>query len=124
MCSLLRQSGDNWGDVAGRGPPPRRPAPQIATWPALPCSVSFVGRCPSGGQPLPTRIKTLVMTAIPGRTWRGAAVRRDLSYLPYGRDTWQRWCGKAGVEFLLLDRPVAGPLAEAPPTIQRWQGAQ
>jgi hypothetical protein len=60
------------------------------------------------------------MGAIPGRVSRGKRVRCDLSYVPFGTATWRWWCAKHGVELLVLDRPVDGPLGGAAPPVQRW----
>jgi hypothetical protein len=63
-------------------------------------------------------MRTVLMTAIP-------APGADLGYVAYGRATWEWWCRRNGVEFVLLDRPVDDPaLAGASPLIQRWRAAQ
>jgi hypothetical protein len=65
--------------------------------------------------------KTIVIGAIPGVVRRGPRVRKDLTYVPYARASWGWWCRKRGVELVVLDQPVPGPLGAAAPPIQRWQ---
>jgi hypothetical protein len=65
------------------------------------------------------------MTAIPAQVAQPSAAPADLRYVDYGRATWQWWCRRTGVEFVLLDRPVDEPaLAGASPLLHRWRAAQ
>ena len=64
------------------------------------------------------------MGAIPGVVPRGATGRRDLSYVPFSVPSWKWWCRRNGLDLVLLEHPVPGPLADAPPPIQRWQAAR
>jgi len=69
--------------------------------------------------------RVVAMAAIPGKIPRGNRMRTSLSYLKYGHATWEWWCRKNGVEFVLLNKPYGGAEYEAlPPTIQRWLAAK
>jgi hypothetical protein len=66
-------------------------------------------------------VRYVVMPAIPGPMQRGRRTRTGLGYMPYARTTWHWWCQRQGIEFILLDQPVAyDDLVGAPPVIQRW----
>jgi hypothetical protein len=69
--------------------------------------------------------RTVLMTAIPAELAQPSAARADLGYVAYGRATWQWWCQRNGVRFVVLDRPVDEPaLAGASPLLHRWRAAQ
>lgn len=70
------------------------------------------------------RVRAVVMAAIPGTVHRGPHTRSDLSYVPYARATWQWWCDRHQVEFILLDEPLKDfPVDAAPPPLHRWWAA-
>ena len=61
------------------------------------------------------------MPLIPGQLYRDRLRRDDLDHARFSRATWQWWCGRHGIEFLVLDRPLGGSeLSLMPPTFQRW----
>lgn len=66
----------------------------------------------------------VAMVALPSPIRRGRSVRRDLRHLPYAMASWQSWCKRHGVEFVLVER-VDGRLVrpDAPATYQRWFAA-
>jgi hypothetical protein len=66
--------------------------------------------------------KIVAMPLIPGLIRRGKFKRSDLSYARYSRATWQWWCDKNGIEFIVFDKYPGDDrsLAAMPPTIQRW----
>jgi hypothetical protein len=68
--------------------------------------------------------RIVIMGAIPGRVARGGRTRTDLSYVAISQKSWAWWCSRNAIEFLVLDRPVPGPLSTTPPPIQRWQAAR
>jgi hypothetical protein len=69
--------------------------------------------------------RMVVMVAIPGRVQRGARTRTDLSYVPYGRATWEWWCRSRGADFVLVEEPVTRHgFADAPPPMQRWMAVE
>lgn len=68
---------------------------------------------------MPRRI--VAMAAIPGRIVRGAVIRSNVGYRRFGQATWEWWCRKNGVTFVLLDQPLGGEAySHLPPTMQRW----
>jgi hypothetical protein len=68
------------------------------------------------------RRKVVAMPVIPGQLHRRSRVRRsDLDHARFSQATWQWWCARHGIEFLVLDRPLGdGEHALMPPTFQRW----
>jgi hypothetical protein len=67
------------------------------------------------------RHKVVAMSLIPGQLYRNRIRRYDLDHARFSRATWQWWCDRHGIEFLVLDRPLGGSdYALMPPTFQRW----
>ena len=67
------------------------------------------------------RHKVVAMPLIPGQLHRNRIRRYDLDHARFSRATWQWWCDRHGIEFLVLDRPLGGSdHALMPPTFQRW----
>jgi hypothetical protein len=67
------------------------------------------------------RRKVVAMPLIPGRLLRSGMQRYDLDHARFSRATWQWWCDRHGIEFLVLDRPLGGSAHSLmPPTFQRW----
>jgi hypothetical protein len=70
-------------------------------------------------------VRSVLMTAIPAELAQASAGPADLSYVAYGQATWQWWCQRNGVRFVLLDRPVdEAALAGVSPLVHRWRAAQ
>jgi hypothetical protein len=66
----------------------------------------------------------LLIPAIPATYVRFRQLRSDLSYLPFSLATWRQWCVAHDQQLIVADQVVAGDLASAPPTVQRWQIAR
>lgn len=61
------------------------------------------------------------MPLIPAAMECGSTLRTNLSYAVYGRATWEWWCKRHGVEFVVLDKPIGdGVFADMSPSFRRW----
>jgi hypothetical protein len=67
------------------------------------------------------RNRVVAMPLIPGHLRRAGGERPDLGYARFSRATWQWWCARHGIEFVVLDRALGDSRhAHLPPTFQRW----
>lgn len=84
-------------------------------------SICVVQRVHLGNVGLVMTNKVVAMAMIPGIVRRGKSRRTDLSYAKYGQATWQWWCDKNEIDFVVFDEPLEDKLfSDMPPTIQRW----
>ena len=65
--------------------------------------------------------KVVLMPAVPGATGRPPAGRADLTYVKFARATWEWWCRRHRVDFVVMDALLPEPeYARMPITMQRW----